>query len=124
MKKIEGLYRSYCHERELEMQEYHTGGSRMKELQEFLKSKLNAEDYFTAEEMLNNLIAETEEKGFAAGAKYTAERGAFVIKISPFLILFQCFFHSTYQNSVFCSKLKCSFRKTFQKHIYRTLNNS
>ena len=38
----------------------------MKELQEFLKSKLNAEDYFTAEEILNNLIAETEEKGFAS----------------------------------------------------------
>ena len=62
MKKIEGLYRSYCHERELEMQE-------------FLKSKLNADDYFTAEEMLNDLIAETEEKGFAAGAKYTAGLG-------------------------------------------------
>lgn len=47
----------------------------MKELQEFLKSKLNAEDYFTAEEILNNLIAETEEKDFAAGAKYTASLG-------------------------------------------------
>ena len=47
----------------------------MKELQEFLKSKLNADDYFTAEEMLNDLIAETEEKGFAAGAKYTAGLG-------------------------------------------------
>ena len=47
----------------------------MKELQEFLKSKLNAEDYFAAEEMLNDLIAETEEKGFAAGAKYTAGLG-------------------------------------------------
>lgn len=65
MKIIEGLYRSYCHEREIEMQEYHTGGNRMKELQEFLKNKLNADDYFTAEEMLNDLIAETEEKGFA-----------------------------------------------------------
>ena len=62
MKKIEGLYRSYCHERELEMQEYHTGGNRMKELQEFLKSKLNAEDYFTAEEILNNLIARERKK--------------------------------------------------------------
>ena len=47
----------------------------MKELQEFLKSKLNAEDYFTAEELLNDLIAETEEKGFAADAKYTAGLG-------------------------------------------------
>ena len=75
MKKIEGLYRSYCHEREMEMREYHTGGNRMKELQEFLKNKLNADDYFTAEEMLNDLIAETEEKGFAAGAKYTAGLG-------------------------------------------------
>ena len=52
-----------------------TGGNRMKELQEFLKNKLNADDYFTAEEMLNDLIAETEEKGFAAGAKYTAGLG-------------------------------------------------
>ena len=47
----------------------------MKDLREFLKSKLNAEDYFTAEEMLNDLIAETEEKGFTAGAKYTAGLG-------------------------------------------------
>ena len=47
----------------------------MKELQEFLKSKLNADDYFTAEELLNDLITETEEKGFAAGAKYTAGLG-------------------------------------------------
>ena len=46
-----------------------------KKIQEFLKSKLNADDYFTAEEMLNDLIAETEEKGFAAGAKYTAGLG-------------------------------------------------
>ena len=30
---------------------------------------------FTAEELLNDLIAETEEKGFAAGAKYTAGLG-------------------------------------------------
>ena len=47
----------------------------MKELQEFLKQKLNAEDYFTAEELLNALIAETEEKGFIAGSKYTASLG-------------------------------------------------
>ena len=75
MSKIKGLYRSYCHEREAEFQEYCTGCDRVKELQEFLKSKLNAEDYFTAEEMLNNLIAEIEEKGFTAGAKYTAGLG-------------------------------------------------
>ena len=47
----------------------------MKELQEFLKSKLNADDYFVAEEMLNDLIVEIEEKGFTAGAKYTASLG-------------------------------------------------
>ena len=47
----------------------------MKELHEFLKIKLNADDYFTAEEMLNNLIAEIEEKGFTAGAKYTSSLG-------------------------------------------------
>lgn len=75
MSKIKALYRSYCHEREIEFQEYCTGGDKLKELQEFLKSKLNADDYFTAEEMLNDLIAETEEKGFTAGAKYTASLG-------------------------------------------------
>ena len=47
----------------------------MKELQDFLKSKLNADDYFTAEEMLNALAAEIEEKGFAAGCRYTAGLG-------------------------------------------------
>ena len=75
MSKIESLYRSYCHEREVEFQEYCTGGDHLKELQEFLKIKLNADDYFTAEEMLNDLIVEIEEKGFAAGAKYTAGLG-------------------------------------------------
>ena len=56
MSKIKSLYRSYCKEREIEFQEYCTGGDKLKELQEFLKSKLNADDYFTAEEMLNDLI--------------------------------------------------------------------
>lgn len=71
MKKIAGLYLNYTKEREEEFQEYCTGGNRMEELTDFLKQKLNAEDYFIAEELLNALIAETEEKGFTAGAKYT-----------------------------------------------------
>ena len=75
MKKIAGLYQSYLREREEEFQEFCTGGDKLKTLQEFLKSKLNADDYFTAEELLNDLIAETEEKGFEAGAKYTASLG-------------------------------------------------
>lgn len=75
MSKIKALYRSYCNEREIEFQEYRTGGNKLNELQEFLKSKLNADDYFTAEEILNNLIVEIEEKGFSAGAKYTASLG-------------------------------------------------
>ena len=44
----------------------------MEELRNFLKQKLNADDYFVAEELLNDLIAEIEEKGFTAGAKYTS----------------------------------------------------
>ena len=75
MKKIAGLYQNFVKEREAEFQEYCTGGNRMKELQEFLKQKLNAYDYFTAEEMLNALAAEIEEKGFAAGCRYTAGLG-------------------------------------------------
>lgn len=75
MSKIKSLYRSYCNEREIEFHEYRTGGNKLNELQEFLKSKLNADDYFTAEEILNNLIVEIEEKGFSAGAKYTASLG-------------------------------------------------
>ena len=75
MSKIKSLYRSYCNEREIEIHEYRTGGNKLNELQEFLKSKLNADDYFTAEEILNNLIVEIEEKGFSAGAKYTASLG-------------------------------------------------
>ena len=75
MRKIAGLYQNFIKEREAEFTEYCTGGDKMKELQEFLKQKLNAEDYFTAEELLNNLIAETEEKGFIAGSKYTASLG-------------------------------------------------
>ena len=72
MSKIAGLYRNYKTERAEEVQNYLTGGDRLKELLEFLKTKLNADDYFTAEEMVNNLIAETEETGFAAGCKYTS----------------------------------------------------
>ena len=70
MNKIAGLYHSYLREREMEFKEYCTGGDNLKELQGFLKSKLNAEDYFTAEELLNALLTETEEKGFSAGCKY------------------------------------------------------
>ena len=72
MKKIAGLYRNYKAEREEELQDYLIGGNTLNELQEFLKSKLNADDYFTAEEMLTKLVSETEEKGFAAGCKYTS----------------------------------------------------
>lgn len=75
MKKIAGLYQNYVKERDAEFKEYCTGGDKMKELQEFLKSKLNADDYFTAEELLNALLTKTEEKGFEAGAKYTAGLG-------------------------------------------------
>ena len=72
MKKIAGLYRNYKAEREEELRDYLIGGNTLNELQEFLKSKLNADDYFTAEEMLTKLVSETEEKGFAAGCKYTS----------------------------------------------------
>lgn len=75
MKKIAGLYQNYVKEREAEFHEFCTGGDKVKELQEFLKQKLNAEDYFTAEEMLTVLVAEIEEKGFIAGSKYTASLG-------------------------------------------------
>ena len=70
MKKIAGLYRNYCQERNAELQEQITGGEEVENLKDFLKQKLNAEDYFTAEELLNALLAETEEKGFSAGCKY------------------------------------------------------
>ncbi len=75
MKKIAGLYRNYCQERNEELHEQITGGEEVENLKDFLKQKLNAEDYFTAEELLNALLAETEEKGFTAGAKYTASLG-------------------------------------------------
>lgn len=70
MKKIAGLYRNYCQERNEELHEQITGGEEMESLKDFLKQKLNAEDYFTAEELLNALLTETEEKGFSAGCKY------------------------------------------------------
>ena len=72
MSKIAGLYRNYKTEREEEIRDYLMGGDTLKELQDFLKTKLNADDYFTAEEMLTKLVSETEEKGFAAGCKYTS----------------------------------------------------
>ena len=75
MSKIIGLYCSYIKEREKEFNDFSTGGIRMENLQNFLKQKLNAEDYFIAEEMLNDLAAEIEQKGFEAGAKYTAGLG-------------------------------------------------
>ena len=62
MKKIEGLYRSYCHERENRNAGVPHGREQDEGIAGIFESKLNAEDYFTAEEMLNDLIAETEEK--------------------------------------------------------------
>jgi len=75
MGKIAGLYQSYVRERDTDCREYLTGGNNMEDLKNFLKQKLSADDYFTAEEMLNALAAEIEEKGFEAGAKYTAGLG-------------------------------------------------
>lgn len=72
MRKIAGMYRNYIKEREQDFNDFVTGGDKMEEFQNFLKQKLNADDYFTAEEMLTALVAEVEEKGFAAGAKYTS----------------------------------------------------
>ena len=70
MKKIAGLYQNYVKEREEEFKEYCTGGDKMEELRKFLMQKLNAEDYGIAEELLNQILVETEEKGFSAGCKY------------------------------------------------------
>ena len=72
MSKLKGLYRNYKAEREEELRDYLTGGDTLKEFEEFLKSKLNADDFFKAEEMLDNLVSEIEEKGFLAGCKYTS----------------------------------------------------
>ena len=72
MNKLKGLYRNYKAEREEELRDYLTGGDTLKEFEEFLKTKLNADDYFTAQEMLTKLVSETEEKGFLAGCKYTS----------------------------------------------------
>jgi hypothetical protein len=70
MSKIKGLYRSYCHDRDADIQEQMTGGETVEELRKFLMQKLNAEDYGIAEELLNQILVETEEKGFSAGCKY------------------------------------------------------
>jgi DNA topoisomerase IA len=75
MRKIAALYRNYVEERNEEIKEYQTGGKLMEELRNFLKQKLSAEDYFTAEEMLNAIVAQTEEKGFTEGCKYIADLG-------------------------------------------------
>lgn len=72
MSKIDGLYHCYKAEREEELRNYLTGGDTLKDFEEFLKTKLNADDYFTAQEMLTKLMAETEKKGFTAGCKYTS----------------------------------------------------
>lgn len=75
MRKIAGLYHSYLNERAEDFQEYCTGGDKVNELRDFLKSKLNADDFFTAEALLNEILSETEEKGFTAGCRYTAGLG-------------------------------------------------
>ena len=75
MSKIRGLYQNYKKEQTEDFRDFCTGGEDLNEFMEFLKNKLDAEDFLTAEEMLNNLIAQVEEKGFTAGAKYTAELG-------------------------------------------------
>lgn len=72
MKKIAGLYQSYLKERAEELHETTHGGDKMERLTTFLKDKLNADDYFTAEELLNELVSSIEKKGFVAGCKYTS----------------------------------------------------
>lgn len=72
MKKIAGLYQSYLKEQQEEFQDYCTGGDKVNELKDFLKSKLNADDFFTAEELLSEVVSEMEEKGFTAGCRYVA----------------------------------------------------
>lgn len=72
MRKIAGLYQSYLKEQQEDFQSYCTGGDKVNELKEFLKGKLNADDFFTAEELLNEVVSETEEKGFIAGCRYTS----------------------------------------------------
>ena len=72
MRKIAGLYQSYLKEQQEEFQDYCTGGAKVNELKEFLKSKLNADDFFTAEELLSEVVSEMEEKGFTAGCHYTS----------------------------------------------------
>jgi hypothetical protein len=42
MSKVRGLYQSYIKEREAEFKDYITGGSKMEELQKFLKQKLKS----------------------------------------------------------------------------------
>lgn len=73
MSKIKGLFESYCKEREQEIMEFHSGGEDMQDLLDYLKKKLNADEYFEAEELLNRILTKTEEKGFAAGCKYISE---------------------------------------------------
>ena len=41
-----------------EFQDYCTGGDKVNELKDFLKNKLNADDFFTAEELLNEILGD------------------------------------------------------------------
>ncbi|WP_317853772.1 hypothetical protein [Chakrabartyella piscis] len=72
MKKLTGMYQAFCKERHEEFENYINGGDTMGEIQNFLKQKLNADDFYHAEELLNALVSEIEEKGFKEGAKYTS----------------------------------------------------
>ena len=73
MSKIKGLYQNYLKEKTEDLQQFCTGGEKMNHLQDFLKQTLPEEDYLQAEELLNDLLAEVEEKGFKAGCKYISE---------------------------------------------------
>lgn len=72
MKKLSQLYQNYISDKNDEVHLIISGGESMEEFQNFLKSKLSADDYFTAEDLLVKLISEKEEAAFVAGCKYTS----------------------------------------------------
>ncbi len=73
MNKLSGLYKLFSQERNMEMSDEISGGLNREKINQFLKTKLNANDYFIADELITELEISVEEKGFKAGCRFTTE---------------------------------------------------
>lgn len=70
MSRLTTLYHAHLKENEAFINDHMNGSDSFIKLQNFLQVKLTPADYLTAEELLNSVLLESEERNFEEGCKY------------------------------------------------------